>query len=419
MASKELRKKLTGWIILLLIFILAYQVSLIEDLNIFFISLLIAANLFVVLSHKAFTKTQVILARSLLGAIFIYSGLMKGIDPIGTEYRVEDYFIAFGMDWARPGSLVLSVILNTSEFLLGILLLFNVKIKITSWLVLLMMGFFTIVTINDALYNPVPDCGCFGDALVISNWQTFYKNLVIDAMLLIVFFTRNRISGWFSQGIEWSIVGLFMIGFTWFQIDNINHLPITDFRAWKVGNKMTHENPLPKKYYLTFKNIETGETKEYISPDYPYNDSAWMANNEFVDQRVIDPNPVLHDLSIEDADGNNYTADIIENPGLQFILVAVDLEKVSLNSVETIRDFINSCNSVGYSIVALTSSLPEQTEVFKTDQQFNIDFYFADDISLKTMIRSNPGLVLLKNGVVMGKWHYNDIPDFDEVITQY
>ena len=181
MAGKELRKKLTGWILLFLIFVLAYQVSLIENSNIFFISLLIAANLFVILSNKEFTKTQVTIARSILGAIFIYSGLMKGIDPVGTEYRVEDYFIAFGMDWARPGSLFLSVILNTSEFLLGILLLFNVKIKITSWLVLLMMGFFTLVTINDALYNPVPDCGCFGDALVITNWQTFYKNLVIDA----------------------------------------------------------------------------------------------------------------------------------------------------------------------------------------------------------------------------------------------
>ncbi len=419
MASKELRRKLTGWILILLIAILAYQVSLIEDSNIFFISLLIAANLFVILSRKTFTKTQVTIARSILGAVFIYSGLMKGIDPVGTEYRVEDYFIAFGMDWARPWSLFLSVILNTSEFLLGILLFFNVKIKITSWLVLLMMGFFTLVTINDALYNPVPDCGCFGDALVITNWQTFYKNLIIDALLLIVFLSRNRTNGWFKAGIEWSIVGLFIIGFTWFQLININHLPMTDFRNWKVGNKMIHENPLPKKYYLTFKNIETGETKEYISPDYPYNDSAWMAINEFVDQRVLDPNPILHDLSIEDADGNNYTVDIIENPGLQFILVAVDLETMDLERVDDIRDFVNSCNSGAYSIAVITSSLPDEAEVFKAQQQFDVDFYFADDISLKTMIRSNPGLLLLNNGVVMAKWHNNDIPDFDEIITQY
>lgn len=414
-----MRKKLTGWILLFLVFVLAYQVAIIEDLNIFFISLLIAANLFVILSSKLFTKTQVTLARSILGAVFIYSGLMKGIDPIGTEYRVEDYFIAFGMDWARPFSLPMSVILNTSEFLLGILLLLNVKIKITSWLVLLMMGFFTLVTLNDALYSPVPDCGCFGDALVISNWQTFYKNLVIDALLLIVFLSRNRTDKWFKCGIEWVIAGFFMIGFTWFQLININHLPMVDFRGWKVGNKMIHENPLPNKYYLTYKNIETGEVTEYISPDYPYNDSIWMAKNEFVSQRVVDPNPVLHDLTIEDADGNNYTANIIENPGLQFILVAVDLEKVSLDRVDDIRDFINSCNSGGYSIAVITSSLPEEAEVFKSDQMFDVDFYYADDISLKTMIRSNPGLMLLKNGVVMAKWHYSDIPDFDKIITQY
>lgn len=419
MVSRELRNKLTGWIILILVFISGFQITLIEDSNILIICLLVLVNLFVILSRKTFTKNQVTIARTLLGAVFIYSGLMKGIDPVGTEYRVEDYFVAFGMDWARPFSLVLSVILNTSEFLLGILLLFNIRIKITSWLVLLMMGFFTLVTLNDALYNLVPDCGCFGDALVISNWQTFYKNLVIDALLLIVFFTRNRTDGWFKAPIEWVLVGLFIIGFTWFQLLNINHLPIVDFRAWKVGNKMIHENPIPKQYYLTFKNLETGETTEYLSPDYPYNDSTWVEQNEFVDQRIVDSNPVLHDLNIEDADGNNYTASIIENPDLQFVLIAVDLEKISLSKMDDIKGLVNACNSEGYSLAALTSSLPEEADLFRSENNLEADFYFADDISLKTIIRSNPGLILLKNGVVMAKWHYNDIPTFDEIISQY
>jgi hypothetical protein len=182
---------------------------------------------------------------------------------------------------------------------------------------------------------------------------------------------------------------------------------------------MVNENPLPKKYYLTFKNTETGEEKEYLSPNYPYSDSAWMANNEFVDQRIIDPNPILHDLSLEDAEGNNYTADIIENPGLQFMLIAVDLDGMNLSHIEEIRDFVVACNSSGYSFAVITSSLPEKAHDFKTEHQLDADFYFADDISLKTMIRSNPGLILLNNGVVAAKWHYNDFPKFDEIITQY
>ncbi|MCD4664949.1 MAG: DoxX family membrane protein, partial [Bacteroidales bacterium] len=172
--------KFIGWGLLLIVLFTGYLISFFEDLNTFFLSLLISEIVLVFIYIRRFYGLQITLARIILGCVFIYSGLVKGIDPVGTEYRIVDYFIAFGMDWANPLALPLSVILNATEFILGVLLVFNINIKITSWLVISMMAVFTVVTINDAVYNPVPDCGCFGDALVITNWQTLYKNLIIN-----------------------------------------------------------------------------------------------------------------------------------------------------------------------------------------------------------------------------------------------
>ncbi len=186
------------WIILIGTILSGFLIPRYEFYNSFFISILTIEIILVIYFSKRFSNSQITISRILLGLLFIYSGFVKGVDPVGTEYRIVDYFIAFGTDWAIPLALPLSVLMNTVEFVLGILLLLNVRITVTSWLVLLMMAFFTVVTFNDAIYSPVPDCGCFGDALIISNWQTFYKNLIIDALLLIVFFSRNRVGKWFS-----------------------------------------------------------------------------------------------------------------------------------------------------------------------------------------------------------------------------
>ena len=403
------------WIILIGIILSGFLLPRYEVYNSFFISLLILELVLVIYFSKRFTKTQITLSRILLGLLFIYSGFVKGVDPIGTEYRIVDYFIAFGTDWAIPLALPLSVLMNSVEFVLGILLLLNVGMQITSWLVMLMMAVFTVITFNDAMYNPVPDCGCFGDALVISNWQTFYKNLLIDTLLLLVFFSRNRVGKWFSIKSEWAILFVAIFGFIVFEIYNIRHLPVIDFRNWKVGNKMVNDNPLPMKYYLTYKNTETGEEKEYLSPDYPYNDSLWLADWEFVSQYVEDPNPKLHDLRIEDAEGIDFTDQIIANPGFQFILVAHDLSDCNLKNWDLIEAIFEQSNKSEISFVIITSSLPEEVITFKVKNLHNAEYYFADDITMMTMIRSNPGLILLKNGVIQGKWHFNDFPSLTEI----
>jgi uncharacterized membrane protein YphA (DoxX/SURF4 family) len=416
---KNIFSEIVGWMLLIIILTSGFLINWYEGWSMVFTSLLVVEIILVIVFINSFSKMQITFSRILLGCLFIFSGFVKGVDPVGTQYRIEDYFIAFGTDWAIPLALPLSVILNTSEFVLGVLLLLNVNMRITSWLVLIMMSFFTIVTFNDALNNPVPDCGCFGDALIISNWQTFYKNLVIDALLIMVFLTRKRIPGWFKYRVEWILLAGIIAGFVYFEIHSIRHLPVIDFMDWKVGKKMVNENPLPAQYYLTYRNKQTSETKEYHSPDYPFNDSTWAANWEFVSQRVVDPNPRLHDLHAEDELGIDQTLAIIGNPDFQLILISSDLSVANLKNIGRIRELIESCRNNRISFAILTASIPQQASLFKEKQKLDAPFFFADDITLKSMIRSNPGLILMKGSYILGKWHFNDIPSFDEINEEF
>ena len=415
MAKDENINLTISWLLFFLILILGYLISVFEGLNYIFLAAQLVVIFLVIKYHGYFVRVQRSLFRVFIGTIFIFSGFVKGVDPVGTQYRIEDYFIAFGTDWALPLALPLSVILNSFEFILGVMLLFKINMKLTSWLILLMMGFFTLITFNDATNNPVPECGCFGDALLISNWQTLYKNLVIDAALIVVFMGRKKTVPLFSRSQGFAVFLLVLIGFGWFQVYNIRHLPFIDFRNWKVGKKLTIDNPEPVTYYLKYKNKNTGEEKEYVSPNYPYDDPEWVANWEFVSQRVEDPNPQLHNLSVEDIDGNNVTQDIVENPGYQFMLVSYDLSEANKDKIGMIRNLIDSCRSNNVDICLITASLPDSAASFVNKYELNVDFYLADDITLKAMIRSNPGLVLLKDAVVSGKWHCNDFPEFNEI----
>ncbi len=416
MQESGVKRKIAAWGIFILVLTSGYLIAWFEHFNAVYLTLLSALLVMVILLRNDFTAFHVTVARSLLGLLFLFSGFVKGVDPVGTQYRIEDYFIAFGTEWAMPFALPLSVILNSVEFVLGGLLLLNLWTRTTIWAVLVVMAGFTVITINDATNNPVPDCGCFGDALLISNWQTFYKNLVIDALLLMVLFGYKKTGNWFKPKTEWVLGSLIVVGFVIFQVYNIRHLPVLDFRNWKVGKRMVNENPLPKEFYLTYRNKDTGEEKEYLSPNYPYDDSVWMSKWEFIGQRVIDPNPKLHQLSVEDEGGNDVTASLIENPGYQFMIIMESIPHTSTKKLDEIAAFIDQCYAEGVSVALITSSLPETVRPFLEKHNLDIEPYYADDITLKAMIRSNPGLVLMKDGVVLGKWHYNDWPELEAAL---
>ncbi len=365
-------------------------------------------------------KSFKIIARILVGLVFIFSGFVKGIDPLGTAFRMEDYFIVFGMPWAIPFTLILSIFLCTLEFSLGISLFFNLWIRRTAWILLPMMIFFTVLTFFDARYNIVPDCGCFGDALKLTNLQTFLKNVALMLLVVPIFIFRNKYRGWAPVPGQIIILLIFAGLFGGTSLYAYRHLPLIDFMSWKTGNKVSQQNFLPVKFYLTYQNKETGESKEYLSPNYPWNDSVWMTKWGFKSQRIEDPNVAQGAaLRIENESGDDITGYILDNPGLHFILVSYDLQKANLKAFAEIRTFYDKAEADSLSFVCLTNALPAEVKRFRRDHALAFEFYYADDVILKTMVRANPGLILMKNGVVLAKWHYNDFPEYEAVRKKF
>jgi hypothetical protein len=235
------------------------------------------------------------------------------------------------------------------------------------------------------------------------------------AMIIPIFISRKKFRGVLSEKMESVVLFLFILAFAGMSVYSYRHLPPLDFMAWKVGNTINNKSTEPVKFYLTFKNNRTGEVKEYLSPNYPWNDSIWMAEWKFSSQRVIDPNAEQSmALRIEDEAGNDVTGSIIYNPDFQFILVAYDLAATDKEAFLRILPFYKKAEADGYSFVCLTATDFQGIRKFKVANGTAFEYYTADDVVLKTMVRSNPGLILLKNGKVMGKWHYNDFPTYDE-----
>jgi len=362
------------------------------------------------------------LSRLLVGLVFIFSGTVKGVDPLGTAYRIEDYFIAYGTEWAIPLALFFSAFLCTLEFILGISLIFNASIKISSWVLFPMMIFFTVLTLGDAIWEPVPDCGCFGDAIKLSNWETFYKNIVLIIFTAIIFFGRKKFKPPTGYLYSFTVLIMFIIGFVWFTNYNINHLPLIDFREWKTGTNMEPEGGGEAKIYLIYKNKETGEEKEFFSKDLPWQDSIWMAQWEFVDQRIDDSEVLkVHDLIIESETGEDLTGIFIGNPDFQFLLIADDIESTDRESFDKVKPLFGEAIANDYSFIVITSSLPEVVSSFREDLFLDdeLEFYYGDDTVLKSMVRANPGLILMKGGVVIEKWHYNDFPTYQEFVNEF
>jgi uncharacterized membrane protein YphA (DoxX/SURF4 family) len=356
------------------------------------------------------------ISRILTALVFIFSGFVKGVDPLGTAYRLEDYFIAFHWDALMPFALPLSILLCAGEFTVGVMLLLNIRMRITAWLLLIMMLYFTGLTLNDAINNPVPDCGCFGDAIKLTNWQTFYKNLILMPFTLLIFIWRRNFKG-FAKPVFQTLMGfgIFFIA-TGFSYRCYTHLPAIDFTEWKVGHKLYPDNPKPVKYYLTYKSKTSGESKEYLSPNYPYNDSLWMLEWEFVSQRVEDPNQYYgKSLVISDTTGTNVTESMVRNPGYQLIINAWNLEQADAAAFKQVNELAAQAYRDDVPTAVIVSADNEQIKTFAIKNQLKLDFYTADDIVLKTIVRSNPGMLLMKDGVILQKWHYNDFPAYGEL----
>ncbi len=367
-----------------------------------------------------------LISRLLVGLVFMFSGFVKGVDPMGSAYKFHDYFVAFHMDWLSPISLYLGILLCALEFLIGYALFTGMKLRLASILVFIFMVFFTILTFILALTNPVHDCGCFGDALVISNWQTFYKNIVLMILVIIIISGRKHFKSNLPKASEFFIL-IFGASFILFvSIYSYRHLPMIDFLPWKKGSVIAEKVlPTPEKseVFLVYKNKETGKDMEYTAKTLPYKDTVLMGKLEFKEQKKKVTQEYkeapIHDFVITSDSGADLTQQFVQNPGFQFLLIMHDVSKADQEVFERINPFAVECQKNKISIVALTGSSFSVARPFKALVKTPIDFYTVDETALKSVIRSNPGLVLLHNGVVIEKWHYNDFPKFENVQKEY
>lgn len=359
-------------------------------------------------------------SRIFVGLVFIFSGFVKGVDPLGFAYKIEDYFIAFGLQWAEPASLTLSVLLCALEFTLGVLLVLNVRPKLISSITLLIMIFFTGLTFNDALSNPVPDCGCFGDAVKLTNWETFYKNIVLIVFAILIFWQRKKFKPPYSEGVSLFLMLLVPLSFIWFSAYNYRHLPLIDFTTWKPGNKMIPEKLVPPQFFLVYENKSTKEQKEFLPKDLPWQDTAWMSHWAFVKQKVNDPNKYpAPNFRILDTASNDLTMSYMKQPGYLVFIVSVDVTKAGDDELKKMNALNEALSAAGYTVLGLTASSPEDLKTVINRNGLTINWFQSDDTELKTMVRSNPGLVLLKDATVVKKWHVRTLPAAEDFIRTY
>ena len=371
----------------------------------------------------------VVIARILLGLVFVFSGYVKAVDPLGSTYKIQDYMAAMGLDFFAPIALAIGIGLAAFEFLIGICLVLGTNLKSTSILAIIMMCFMTPLTLWIAIADPVTDCGCFGDALVISNWQTFWKNIVLFALAALVYKWKEYSPKLFSERTEWLIAicaGTFSILLSIYCYFN---LPIIDFRPYKNGTDIIKAMEVPEgaeedEFETILVYEKDGEQKEFSLDNYPKNDSTWT----FVDSKhkLIKKGfePPIHDFTMEHPDDGDITEEVLNKKGYTFLMVCYRVEKALTDKRKEINEIYQYARQNGYDFYCMTATGLETDEMkeFKTEMGYRaVDGYpivNTDEITLKTIVRSNPGLVLIKDGVVVNKWSNKNMPKFEKPLDQ-
>jgi uncharacterized membrane protein YphA (DoxX/SURF4 family) len=353
-------------------------------------------------------------SRLFVGILFIISGLIKLNDPIGFSYKLDEYFgePVFNLPFFVPFSLAIALFLVILEVVLGIMLLIGYKSKFTIWSLLSMVILFSFLTFYSAYFDVVKDCGCFGDALHLTPWQSFTKDIVLVFFILVLLFNHNLVKPLFSHNIQSFLVimGFALAGFMGFWV--LNHLPIIDFRPYKLETNIQKGMEIPEGapksvVEMIFIYDVNGVPKEFTEKEL----MSIPVGATFVDRKdkVITEGyvPPIHDFAME-KDGSDYKEEFLNEPKL-LIVVAYDLVKASENGMKKLNELHKNAIAKGYKIIGMTASSPE--EITKTKTQFGLlfDFYFCDATTLKTIERANPSIVILEKGTIKQKVHHNDI----------
>lgn len=415
--GKKPQTPFIGWMIVVVALACAVGVYFVEGLSWPFLILLIVNIFAVVVFRKQFPRNALAVCRTLVGLLFIFSGFVKGVDPMGTVFKMEEYMVAYGTEWAMPLVPFAAIVMILLEFSLGCFALFNIKPKLTTIAIGIMMAGFTVLTFIDAIANPVADCGCFGDAVKMTNWQTFYKNLVIDAVLLAQILNFARLRTRTPNIVQFSIGGFVVAMFLGMEIYAITHMPIIDFLPWKVGEKVIDDERLPVQFFYTVENKGTGEKTERLYDDAfmaDMMDSTWNANWKILERRTIDPNVYKHNLRIGDGYDHDITTSLLEASYPLLIATVYNMDKCHTAALEKLKSLQRELEKEDkYFLIMLVAGSTDEAQFFAENYDLNFPVYTADDIELKMMNRSNPGLLLLENKVVQDKWDYHNIPDAD------
>jgi hypothetical protein len=357
------------------------------------------------------------ISRIIIGIVFIFSGTVKAIDPLGTVYKLQDYFQAFNLGFLKDLALILAILLCTAEFIAGFSVLFNIRQKYGIWIVMLFMTIFTPLTFVLAMTNPVSDCGCFGDAIHLTNWQTFAKNIILLIPALFLFITRKEISTWSGITREWATVSIIAIFFFVFIFYNLRYLPAIDFLPYKTGTHIADKMVIPEgmpgdKYETTFFYSKAGEIKEFTLDNYPANDTSW----KFIDHKYVIVSkgyePPIHDFSLTSINGDDLTEQILSSGKYTLLMISKKLGEAEPELLRKGFELGYYCMGNLVDFYVITASGSDEIRKFNN----GISFCLADETTLKTMIRANPGYILLKDGTILHKWSWAAVPGKEKII---
>ena len=361
-------------------------------------------------------------ARTVVGLTFILSGLVKAIDPLGTQYKIQDYLAAIPPSLSLPDmlTLLMSVSLSMVEFTLGAFMLTAISRRVTARLTLLFMMVMTAVTVWIYIADPVKDCGCFGDALTLTNLETLLKNIVLLALAALVAWRPTHIGRLMSRSNQMLLGQMLMVTPVALSFWCLYDLPLIDFRPYHIGADIKAGMEIPEGaeqpvFDTTFIMEKDGERREFTLDNYP--DSTWT----FVDSKTVTVKegyvPPIHDFSITAADGEDITDMVLGREGYTFLLISPDLDKADDQNFGDIDQIYEFCQDNSIPFYCLTASTEKSQQHWQNITGAEYPFCMTDATTLKTMIRSNPGLMLLDKGVVRGKWSHNRLPETTELET--
>ena len=361
-------------------------------------------------------------ARTVVGLTFILSGFVKAIDPLGTQYKIQDYLAAIPPSLSLPDmlTLLMSVSLSMVEFTLGAFMLTAISRRVTARLTLLFMVVMTGVTVWIYIADPVKDCGCFGDALTLTNLETLLKNIVLLALAALVAWRPTHIGRLMSRSNQMLLGQMLMVTPVALSFWCLYDLPLIDFRPYHIGADIKAGMEIPEGaeqpvFDTTFIMEKDGERREFTLDNYP--DSTWT----FVDSKTVTVKegyvPPIHDFSITAADGEDITDMVLGREGYTFLLISPDLDKADDQNFGDIDQIYEFCQDNSIPFYCLTASTEKSQQHWQNITGAEYPFCMTDATTLKTMIRSNPGLMLLEKGVVRGKWSHNRLPETTELET--